>query len=295
MLSPQAIAATLDKALRISLISAGALIAYQVFNWLVNRYASLRLKRRAEATGKALAIRRRVETSSALLRQTAKYSILIAAAYLILGELIEWRRFMAIVTGVGIVGVIIAFSAQALVRDLISGLFILVEGQYGVGDIVRLKAAGYDVFGIVEELGLRTTIVRDLAGNERFVPNGNIIGVDRYPQGFLRFAIDMLLPAGTAPEPVEAAISRAAVAFGANPYLLRPPKLSALSDHGEAGVLVTILAQVVPSQDWVAERVAEACAEELRAGLSLPEPPAYSSYAVNERTLKRYKRSIVLQ
>jgi len=95
----------------------------------------------------------------------------------------------AIIAGAGILGAGIGFGAQSLVRDLISGLFIVFEDQYGVGDSVDLGSAS----GVVESVGLRVTQVRDLEGTLWFVRNGEILRVGNQSQGFARVVIDVAL------------------------------------------------------------------------------------------------------
>lgn len=95
----------------------------------------------------------------------------------------------AIVAGAGILGAGLGFGAQSLVRDLISGLFIVFEDQYGVGDSVDLGQAE----GVVESVGLRVTQVRDLEGTLWFVRNGEIMRVGNQSQGWARAVIDVAI------------------------------------------------------------------------------------------------------
>lgn len=95
----------------------------------------------------------------------------------------------AIVAGAGILGAGLGFGAQSLVKDLISGLFIVFEDQYGVGDSVDLGQAE----GVVESVGLRVTQVRDLEGTLWFVRNGEIMRVGNQSQGWARAVIDVAI------------------------------------------------------------------------------------------------------
>jgi small conductance mechanosensitive channel len=95
----------------------------------------------------------------------------------------------AIVAGAGILGAGVGFGAQSLVKDLISGLFIVFEDQYGVGDSVDLGQAE----GVVESVGLRVTQVRDLEGTLWFVRNGEIMRVGNQSQGWARAVIDVAI------------------------------------------------------------------------------------------------------
>lgn len=112
----------------------------------------------------------------------------------------------AIVAGAGILGAGLGFGAQSLVRDLISGLFIVFEDQYGVGDSVDLGQAE----GVVESVGLRVTQVRDLEGTLWFVRNGEIMRVGNQSQGWARAVIDVAIEYQSDISLAQEALSKAA-------------------------------------------------------------------------------------
>lgn len=112
----------------------------------------------------------------------------------------------AIVAGAGILGAGLGFGAQSLVRDLISGLFIVFEDQYGVGDSVDLGSAS----GVVESVGLRVTQVRDLEGTLWFVRNGEILRVGNQSQGWSRVVIDVALAYQTNVSKAQEVLAKAA-------------------------------------------------------------------------------------
>ena len=92
-----------------------------------------------------------------------------------------------LIAGAGILGVAIGFGAQSLVRDLLSGIFMLIEDQYGVGDVID---AG-DATGTVESVGLRTTRIRDVRGTLWHIPNGEIRRVGNMSQVWARSILDI--------------------------------------------------------------------------------------------------------
>ncbi len=112
----------------------------------------------------------------------------------------------AIVAGAGILGAGLGFGAQSLVKDLISGLFIVFEDQYGVGDSVDLGQAE----GVVESVGLRVTQVRDLEGTLWFVRNGEIMRVGNQSQGWARAVIDVAIEYQTDISLAQDALAKAA-------------------------------------------------------------------------------------
>ena len=93
-----------------------------------------------------------------------------------------------LIAGAGIVGVAVGFGAQSLVRDLLSGIFMLIEDQYGVGDVIDVG----DAIGTVESVGLRTTRIRDVRGTLWHVPNGEIRRVGNMSQVWAQSSILML-------------------------------------------------------------------------------------------------------
>jgi len=129
----------------------------------------------------------RARTLGSVLSNFITWTVVLVAISSILSEL--GVAVGALVAGAGILGAAVGFGAQSLVRDLISGLFIVFEDQYGVGDSVDLGQAT----GIVESVGLRVTQVRDVAGVLWYVRNGEVIRVGNQSQGWSRVVLDIPL------------------------------------------------------------------------------------------------------
>jgi small-conductance mechanosensitive channel len=96
-----------------------------------------------------------------------------------------------LIAGAGIIGVALGFGAQSLVRDFLSGFFILLENQFGVGDVIDISAPGGPVSGKVEDLSLRTTSLRAFDGTLQVVPNGNIQFLGNKSKGWSRAIVDI--------------------------------------------------------------------------------------------------------
>jgi small-conductance mechanosensitive channel len=101
-----------------------------------------------------------------------------------------------LIAGAGIIGVALGFGAQSLVRDFLSGFFILLENQFGVGDVIDINAAGQLVAGKVEDLNLRTTALRAFDGTLFVVPNGNIQFLGNKSKGWSRAIVDINVASG---------------------------------------------------------------------------------------------------
>jgi small conductance mechanosensitive channel len=128
---------------------------------------------------------RRVETVAALFRSVVSATVLTIAALMALSEL--GLNLGPLIAGAGIVGVAVGFGAQNLVRDFLSGIFMLMEDQYGVGDVIDAGSAT----GTVESVGLRTTRLRDVNGTVWHLPNGHIERIGNKSQVWSRAVLDV--------------------------------------------------------------------------------------------------------
>lgn len=133
----------------------------------------------------------RTRTMGTVMRNFITWSISVVAVSAVLSEL--GISMSALAAGAGILGAGLGFGAQSLVKDLISGLFIVFEDQFGVGDTVNLG----EVSGVVESVGLRVTQVRDFDGVLWYVRNGEVIRVGNHTQGWSRAMLDIALAYGT--------------------------------------------------------------------------------------------------
>jgi small-conductance mechanosensitive channel len=127
----------------------------------------------------------RSRTLGSVLSNFFTWTVVLVALSSILSEL--GVAVGALVAGAGILGAALGFGAQSLVRDLISGIFIVFEDQYGVGDSVDLGQA----IGVVESVGLRVTQVRDVSGVLWYVRNGEVVRVGNQSQGWSRVVLDI--------------------------------------------------------------------------------------------------------
>jgi small-conductance mechanosensitive channel len=161
-------------------------------------------KRNADSSPVAKArVVQRARTMGSVLNNFITWSVAVFAVASILSEL--GVAVGALVAGAGVLGAAIGFGAQSLVRDLISGLFIVFEDQFGVGDFVDLGQAN----GVVEVVGLRVTQVRDINGVLWYVRNGEIIRVGNHSQGWSRVVLDVPLAYSANLDKARAAILKA--------------------------------------------------------------------------------------
>ena len=129
----------------------------------------------------------RTETVGALLRSAASMIIWVIALFAVLNQI--GINIGALVAGASIVGVAVSFGAQNLVRDFLAGIFVLLEDQYGVGDVIDAGVAT----GRVEAVSLRSTQLRDIRGTRWHVPNGQVSRIGNLSQGWSQAVLDVEL------------------------------------------------------------------------------------------------------
>ena len=168
-------------------------------------------------------VRKRTDTVASLLKSVTN-AVLIGLAIVFILEIlgVDVRPFLA---GAGILGIALGFGAQSLVKDCLTGIFILAEHQIAVGDMVQVAGLS----GTVERMTVRSITLRDLEGRVHYVPNGEIRTVTNLSQGVAKFLIDIPIPADADAALALATLVEAARAFAADPArrgrLLEPPEV----------------------------------------------------------------------
>lgn len=151
----------------------------------------------------------------------------------------------------GIVGVALGFGAQSLVKDLLAGLFMLIEDQYGVGDVVDLGPAS----GLVEEVGLRATRLRSLDGTVWYVPNGEIVRVGNMTRLWSRAFIEVRLSYDTDLDVARQAMLDAVTAAreaseDVDKAILSEPEVPGIESFDYYSVAIRLMIQVAPIKQW---------------------------------------------
>lgn len=191
----------------------------------------------------------RVEALATVLRSVASFVIWLIAGFLILDELgVDLRPLLA---GAGIVGVALGFGSQALVRDFLAGIFILVEDQFGVGDVVDLGEAR----GTVEAVSLRTTRLRSVDGTVWHVPNGEIRRVGNMSQHWSRALLDIEIAYNADIEQAKRVIKRVAdEVWKERKEVLEEPEIWGVEKLGPDGIVIRLGVKTRPSEQWDVSR-----------------------------------------
>lgn len=245
-------------AIRIGLIIIGLILLRWILLVLVRRIVTTvttGVKRKEGAADtKALdasplakaRIVQRARTIGLVLSNLITAGLTISAAIAILSEL--GIAIGALAAGAGILGAALGFGAQTLVRDFLSGLFIVVEDQYGVGDTVDLGTAT----GVVESIRLRVTQVRDSEGTVWYVRNGEILRVGNQSQGWSRIILDLPLAYNSdldkAKKALEAAAQRLTETPGLKSGLIGKAEVWGIQALAGEGIVFRMVQQVRPSK-----------------------------------------------
>lgn len=188
----------------------------------------------------------RAETLAGVAVGLIRVFVWTVAGLLILGELgLNLGPFLA---GASIVGVALGFGTQSLVKDFVSGFFILVEDQYGVGDVVTIT----EQTGTVEEVNLRVTRLRAADGTVWFVPNGEIRKVGNAAKEWTRAVVDVLVSNKADLDAAMAAIAEEVAAMGEDPAwgaaVLEAPEVLGVETMAAEGVTVRVSTKTAPAQ-----------------------------------------------
>jgi small conductance mechanosensitive channel len=194
----------------------------------------------------------RAETIGSVLNSVATITIYSIAVLMALGEVgINLAPFIA---GAGIVGVALGFGAQSLVKDFLSGLFMLAEDQYGVGDVVDVGEA----VGTVEVVNLRTTRLRDVNGTVWHVPNGEILRVGNMSQQWARALLDIEVAYDTdldrAMEVVKEEADRLWQEDTWRTQILEEPDVWGVQTLGASGITIRLVVKTQPGEQFKVTR-----------------------------------------
>ncbi|HET9518127.1 MAG TPA: mechanosensitive ion channel family protein [Actinoplanes sp.] len=195
--------------------------------------------------------RQRAEAIGSVLRSFVTAVVFTMALLLVMGEL--GFNLGPLLASAGIVGVALGFGAQSLVKDLIAGLFMLLEDQYGVGDTVDLGEA----IGIVESVGLRITTVRDGRGVLWYIRNGEVVRVGNKSQGWAMVVVDV--PIGFVNSEEACAVLRtAALALADDPAhateFLEPPDVIGVEQLTVDGAVIRTIAKTTADGQFPIQR-----------------------------------------
>jgi small-conductance mechanosensitive channel len=238
-----------DWALHSGLRIAGiAVAAYLVTR--IGRAAARRFERdMSQGTGLDVLERtKRAQTLGRLLQKTLSVVVLAIATLMILGEF--GIDTTPVLTGAGIVGLAVGFGAQTLVRDIISGFFLILEDQVRVGDVAVVNGTG----GLVETINLRTIVLRDMEGTVHVFPNGEIKTLANKSKDFSYYVIDIAVPYAEDPDAAAAALREIGESMmqdaAYRPHILDPLEIIGVDAFGDGQMTLKARVKTVPLKQW---------------------------------------------
>ncbi len=191
---------------------------------------------------------KRTETLAGLFEKTIRAIVLTAASLMVLESL--GINIGPLLAGAGVIGLAVGFGAQSLVKDVISGFFILLENHMNVGDVVGI--AGKD--GVIESINLRVTTLRDYSGNVHIIPNGQISVLTNMTKEFSRAVLEIGVAYKENVDEVMQLMKTVAAEMADDPdysdRILRPMEMSGLDSFGDSSVNIKARIDTRPCEQW---------------------------------------------
>lgn len=233
--------------IKIFLVIIITLIVMKVVRVVSSRLSVLFLKKKEGEESK-----KRAHTLSSVIRNLLNVVVWVIALMTILGQLgIEIGPLLA---AAGIVGIAIGFAGQSIVKDVINGFFILLWDQIRVGDVIQTAGKG----GLVENINLKMTVLRDLAGNVHFIPNGNIDVVTNMTKDYSRYVLDIGVAYREDVDEVMEIVKEIDEELRKDPQfkndILEPVEILGLDKFADSAIVIKARIKTKPIRQWAVGR-----------------------------------------
>lgn len=206
--------------------------------------------------------------------------------------IVMWQlriNIAALMTGAGVVGIVVGFGAQSAIKDFLAGIFIIAENQYRVGDIVTLRPAGVEISGIVEDITIRITRLRDLDGNMHIVQNGSANAVTNLSFGYANVNVDVRVAYESDINKVEKLMNEVGDDMSKDEKwagaIVEPIQFLRVDGFEDSGVRIKALGKVEPAMQWdVAGEFRRRLMKDFeKHGITIPFPQVVVHQAKNAR------------
>lgn len=233
----------------VAIIIAVSFVLYRAVKLIVKRLVAIKIDEEDPLVRRMR--EQRAQTLGGLFTNVALIFVVTITLLTVLSVFINIGPLLA---SVSVVGLAISFGAQSLVKDVISGTFILIEGQFGIGDVIQIGETG----GLVEKMTLRTTVLRDLNGAVHIIPNGEIKQVSNLTKTWSRAVIDLSIAYAEDVDRVIEMLRRVAEELYRDPewrpLMLEPPEVLGVENFTETAVTVRMIAKTLPLKQWDVSR-----------------------------------------
>jgi len=229
---------------------ATVLVVCVLFLWAVKLVTRI-IRRAVDDGGATIDAERRAETLGAVLMNAAWVLVVVFFLLMAMGEL--GVNIAPLLAGAGIAGLAIGFGGQALVKDVITGFFMLLENQYGVGDIISVDDKHT---GTVEKMTLRITVLRDSEGGVHFIPNGTITRVVVLSKSYAKALVDIGVSYDGDVDQAMAELRAVGVELAKDwsDRVMEPTEVQGVQALGDSAVTIRTLTKTAPGKQWEVAR-----------------------------------------
>jgi small-conductance mechanosensitive channel len=229
-------------------ILVGFVVAWMAYWGLVLVLRRIEQSLASSTSGTISAQEQRTRTLISLLRSVGVVLIVVLFIFMTLGAL--GVQLGPLLAGAGVLGLAVSFGAQSLVKDVISGLFMLFENQFGVGDVIRIEG----VSGAVEQMTLRVVVLRDTHGVVHIVPNGQITKVSNLTRGWARAVLDVAVAHTEDPDRAMVVLREVGEELYDDPewkpLLVEPVQVPGIENLTDTAVTIRVMAKTLPLKQW---------------------------------------------
>ncbi len=236
---------TMSGGLRLLLIAAIAFVLVRVITLLVGRFEQeVSQNTNLEVLERA----KRAKTLGGLVQNVLTTLVVVVSSLMILREV--GLDITPILTGAGILGLAVGFGAQTLVKDIISGFFMILENEVRIGDVVQIDTHA----GMVEDMNLRTIVLRDFEGIVHIIPNGSVTAVMNRTKDFSYYVVDLPAPYEADTDIVAALVRRVGAELRAEPafapFILNDIEVLGVDAFADSSVIIKVRIKTVPLKQW---------------------------------------------
>lgn len=272
LLTPEFLLTAGNKIVRLVIIFLGSMVVLRLFAYMVNKVFIPNVGISAFKFDE-----KRARTLGGLLQSIVRYVIYFITIIMVLQEF--QIDTTSLVAGAGIIGLALGVGSQSLIRDFVTGFFIVLENQFAVGDYVVIG----DMAGTVEEIGLRVTKLRDGNGVLHIIPHGAISRVSNHTRGHMQAVVNIPVAYDADLDKVLLLLEKACVSVSKDMVeVLEKPQVLGVVDLGPQVIMVRIVAKTVPLQQGKVENTLRYTIKNLFAEAQIPPPPVVNSYRSKE-------------
>jgi len=236
----------LDHGIKIVFIAVAAWLVTNILSRIIIR--TVRVAVVADENTSKEGEKKREDTLIRIFNGALRIVILILAIMMILQEV--GLKIGPLIAGAGIIGLAVGFGGQYLIRDIISGFFLILENQYRIGDSIDINGTG----GLVEDISLRKTTLRDMNGTVHHIPHGEIKIMSNLSKSYARVNLDIGISYNTDLEHAISVINRTGRELAEDPLfresVISPPQFLRVNDFAESAVVLKILGDTKPLMQW---------------------------------------------